>query len=171
MLYYVKAVVGASIVLGCSIGIMLSQDLSWYDIRWMVALIMVGLTLPISLLDISSHLLNLVRLSHSPISYYDDLHLRTPLFINFCFQNTNATKIILWSFASVSCFCLFFLLIVVKTVFFSIAQHNQALQIPVVRLLWMVPIYSLDSFLALRFNVISIYITTAREMYEVGYFY
>eukprot|EP00300_Choanocystis_sp_HF-7_P011672 c17567_g1_i2.p1 GENE.c17567_g1_i2~~c17567_g1_i2.p1 ORF type:complete len:384 (+),score=86.48 c17567_g1_i2:1803-2954(+) len=49
--------------------------------------------------------------------------------------------------------------------------HNEALQIPLIRIIWMVPIYAIDSFLALRFESISMYVTTAREMYEAYVIY
>ena len=50
-------------------------------------------------------------------------------------------------------------------------MHIPLLQVPVVRVLWMVPIYALDSWLALRFSMtkgkdISSYICVARECYE-----
>ena len=49
--------------------------------------------------------------------------------------------------------------------------HMPLLQVPVVRVLWMVPIYAIDSWLALRFSwtkyrSISSYICVARECYE-----
>uniref|UniRef100_A0A0C3SK77 Transmembrane protein 184C n=1 Tax=Guillardia theta (strain CCMP2712) TaxID=905079 RepID=A0A0C3SK77_GUITC len=45
------------------------------------------------------------------------------------------------------------------------------LQVPVIRILWMVPIYTVDSWLALRFSwtelrTLSLYINVARECYE-----
>mmetsp|Transcript_14714 Transcript_14714/g.33786 ORF Transcript_14714/g.33786 Transcript_14714/m.33786 type:complete len:474 (-) Transcript_14714:32-1453(-) len=45
------------------------------------------------------------------------------------------------------------------------------LQVPVIRILWMVPIYAVDSWLALRFSwtdlrTLSLYINVARECYE-----
>lgn len=50
-------------------------------------------------------------------------------------------------------------------------MHIPILQVPVVRVLWMVPIYAVDSWLALRFSWteykdISTYICVARECYE-----
>lgn len=50
-------------------------------------------------------------------------------------------------------------------------MHVPLLQVPVVRVLWMVPIYAFDSWLALRFSMtkgkdISSYICVARECYE-----
>eukprot|EP00051_Salpingoeca_urceolata_P016699 m.223563 g.223563 ORF g.223563 m.223563 type:complete len:495 (+) comp18755_c0_seq8:113-1597(+) len=44
--------------------------------------------------------------------------------------------------------------------------HQPELQILVVRILWMVPIYALDSLLALRFNYMAVYLDSAREVYE-----
>ena len=49
-------------------------------------------------------------------------------------------------------------------------MHTPLLQVPIVRVLWMVPIYSVDSWLALRFSTsrpqVSMYICVARECYE-----
>ena len=49
-------------------------------------------------------------------------------------------------------------------------MHTPLLQVPIVRVLWMVPIYSVDSWLALRFSLsrpqVSMYICVARECYE-----
>uniref|UniRef100_UPI00358F5748 transmembrane protein 184C isoform X2 n=1 Tax=Myxine glutinosa TaxID=7769 RepID=UPI00358F5748 len=45
------------------------------------------------------------------------------------------------------------------------------LQRHIIRILWMVPIYSLDSWLALRFPSVSIYINTCRECYEAFVIY
>jgi len=47
-------------------------------------------------------------------------------------------------------------------------MHSPLLQVPVVRVLWMVPIYAVDSWLALRFSMtkykgVSTYICVARE--------
>ena len=48
-----------------------------------------------------------------------------------------------------------------------LANYNQPhVQIYVVRILWMVPIYSIESWLAMRFHKNAIYIETLRDFYE-----
>ncbi|XP_055012761.1 transmembrane protein 184C-like [Boleophthalmus pectinirostris] len=42
---------------------------------------------------------------------------------------------------------------------------------PIIRILWMVPIYSLDSWLALRYPSLAIYVDTCRECYEAYVIY
>uniref|UniRef100_A0AAZ3QZV6 Transmembrane protein 184C n=1 Tax=Oncorhynchus tshawytscha TaxID=74940 RepID=A0AAZ3QZV6_ONCTS len=45
------------------------------------------------------------------------------------------------------------------------------LQKPIIRILWMVPIYSVDSWIALRYPRIAIYVDTCRECYEAYVIY
>uniref|UniRef100_A0A3Q2D7M1 Transmembrane protein 184C n=1 Tax=Cyprinodon variegatus TaxID=28743 RepID=A0A3Q2D7M1_CYPVA len=45
------------------------------------------------------------------------------------------------------------------------------LQKPIIRILWMVPIYSLDSWIALKYPSIAIYVDTCRECYEAYVIY
>lgn len=48
-----------------------------------------------------------------------------------------------------------------------LANYNQPhVQVYVVRILWMVPIYSIESWLAMRFHDHAIYIETLRDLYE-----
>jgi hypothetical protein len=48
-----------------------------------------------------------------------------------------------------------------------LANYNQPhVQVYVVRILWMVPIYSIESWLAMRFHKQAIYIETLRDLYE-----
>lgn len=48
-----------------------------------------------------------------------------------------------------------------------LANYNQPhVQVYVVRILWMVPIYSIESWLAMRFHENAIYIETLRDLYE-----
>lgn len=48
-----------------------------------------------------------------------------------------------------------------------LANYNQPqIQVYVVRILWMVPIYSIESWLAMRFHKQAIYIETLRDLYE-----
>lgn len=59
---------------------------------------------------------------------------------------------------------------------FDIAQHlrhwyDPPLQRCIVRVLWMVPVYAVDSWLALRFVNVNIYIGAARECYEAYVIY
>lgn len=54
---------------------------------------------------------------------------------------------------------------------YGIFQHlsnyyQPSIQCYVVRILWMVPIYSIESWLSLRFHEFAIYIETARDVYE-----
>lgn len=58
----------------------------------------------------------------------------------------------------------------------DVAQHmrhwyDPPLQKCIVRIIWMVPIYAIDSWLALRFVNINIYIDAARECYEAYVIY
>ena len=42
------------------------------------------------------------------------------------------------------------------------------IQVYIVRILWMVPIYSVESWLAMRFHKQAVFIETARDVYEIG---
>ncbi|KAK9981153.1 hypothetical protein ABG768_000716 [Culter alburnus] len=58
----------------------------------------------------------------------------------------------------------------------GILQHlvhytQPELQKPIIRILWMVPIYSLDSWIALKYPSIAIYVDTCRECYEAYVIY
>ncbi|XP_048861150.1 transmembrane protein 184C [Brienomyrus brachyistius] len=58
----------------------------------------------------------------------------------------------------------------------GILQHlvhytQPELQKPTIRILWMVPIYSLDSWIALKYPSIAIYVDTCRECYEAFVIY
>uniref|UniRef100_H2ZW84 Transmembrane protein 184C n=1 Tax=Latimeria chalumnae TaxID=7897 RepID=H2ZW84_LATCH len=58
----------------------------------------------------------------------------------------------------------------------GILQHlvhytQPELQKPIIRILWMVPIYSLDSWVALKYPGIAIYVDTCRECYEAYVIY
>lgn len=58
----------------------------------------------------------------------------------------------------------------------GILQHlvhytQPELQKPIIRILWMVPIYSLDSWIALKYPNIAIYVDTCRECYEAFVIY
>ncbi|XP_067301496.1 transmembrane protein 184C-like [Pseudorasbora parva] len=58
----------------------------------------------------------------------------------------------------------------------GILQHlvhytQPELQKPIIRILWMVPIYSLDSWIALKYPKIAIYVDTCRECYEAYVIY
>ncbi|XP_052582943.1 transmembrane protein 184C isoform X2 [Peromyscus californicus insignis] len=69
-----------------------------------------------------------------------------------------------------------FLLLTVPVSLWGILQHlvhytQPELQKPIIRILWMVPIYSLDSWLALKFPKIAIYVDTWRECYEAYVIY
>ncbi len=60
--------------------------------------------------------------------------------------------------------------------FWDAAQHlrhwyRPDLQRLVIRVLWMVPIYAVDAFLALRFVKVNIYLDVARECYEAYVIY
>ncbi|XP_028638639.1 transmembrane protein 184C isoform X2 [Grammomys surdaster] len=69
-----------------------------------------------------------------------------------------------------------FLLLTIPMSLWGILQHlvhytQPELQKPIIRILWMVPIYSLDSWLALKFPKIAIYVDTCRECYEAYVIY
>ncbi|XP_076771548.1 transmembrane protein 184C isoform X2 [Arvicanthis niloticus] len=69
-----------------------------------------------------------------------------------------------------------FVLLTIPVSMWGILQHlvhytQPELQKPIVRILWMVPIYSLDSWLALKYPKIAIYVDTCRECYEAYVIY
>ncbi|PKK28854.1 transmembrane protein 184C [Columba livia] len=69
-----------------------------------------------------------------------------------------------------------FLLMTIPISLWGILQHlvhytQPELQKPIIRILWMVPIYSLDSWIALKYPKIAIYVDTCRECYEAYVIY
>lgn len=85
-------------------------------------------------------------------------------------QTDAATYVQAWFIAGV------FVFIAVPISIFDVAQHmrhwyDPPLQKCIVRIIWMVPVYAIDSWLALRFVSISMYIGAARECYEAYVIY
>uniref|UniRef100_A0A673BU55 Transmembrane protein 184C n=1 Tax=Sphaeramia orbicularis TaxID=375764 RepID=A0A673BU55_9TELE len=69
-----------------------------------------------------------------------------------------------------------FVFLTIPVSLWGILQHmvhytQPELQKPIIRILWMVPIYSLDSWLALRYPSLAIYVDTCRECYEAYVIY
>eukprot|EP00039_Didymoeca_costata_P030648 m.30717 g.30717 ORF g.30717 m.30717 type:complete len:391 (-) comp8232_c0_seq1:27-1199(-) len=69
-----------------------------------------------------------------------------------------------------------FVCLTLPTSIWDVAMHiehyrNPKLQRHIIRILWMVPIYSVDSWLALRFPGAAIYLDTMRECYEAYVIY
>ncbi|KAL6118322.1 tmem184c [Pungitius sinensis] len=69
-----------------------------------------------------------------------------------------------------------FVFLTIPISLWGILQHmvhftQPELQRPIIRILWMVPIYSLDSWLALRYPGLAIYVDTCRECYEAYVIY
>uniref|UniRef100_A0A8C5KUH8 Transmembrane protein 184C n=1 Tax=Jaculus jaculus TaxID=51337 RepID=A0A8C5KUH8_JACJA len=69
-----------------------------------------------------------------------------------------------------------FMLLTIPISLWVILQHlvhytQPELQKPIIRILWMVPIYSLDSWVALKYPKIAIYVDTCRECYEAYVIY
>ncbi|XP_078533024.1 transmembrane protein 184C [Lissotriton helveticus] len=69
-----------------------------------------------------------------------------------------------------------FVLMTIPITLWGILQHlvhytQPELQKPIIRILWMVPIYSLDSWIALKYPNIAIYVDTCRECYEAYVIY
>lgn len=69
-----------------------------------------------------------------------------------------------------------FVLLTIPVSMWGILQHlvhytQPELQKPIIRILWMVPIYSLDSWVALKYPKIAIYVDTWRECYEAYVIY
>ncbi|XP_049591486.1 transmembrane protein 184C isoform X2 [Syngnathus scovelli] len=69
-----------------------------------------------------------------------------------------------------------FVFLTIPISLWDILQHlvhytQPELQRPIIRILWMVPIYSLDSWLALRYPGLAIYVDTCRECYEAYVIY
>ena len=69
-----------------------------------------------------------------------------------------------------------FVLLTIPISMWGIIQHlihytEPFLQRHIIRILWMVPIYSIDAWLALRFKEVAIYLDTLRECYEAYVIY
>ncbi|CAL1582145.1 unnamed protein product [Knipowitschia caucasica] len=69
-----------------------------------------------------------------------------------------------------------FVFLTIPISLWGILQHlvhytQPELQKPIIRILWMVPIYSLDSWLGLRYPSLAIYVDTCRECYEAYVIY
>ncbi|KAF5897276.1 transmembrane protein, partial [Clarias magur] len=69
-----------------------------------------------------------------------------------------------------------FVFLTIPISLWGILQHlvhytQPELQKPIIRILWMVPIYSLDSWIALKYPSIAIYVDTCRECYEAYVIY
>ncbi|XP_030631717.1 transmembrane protein 184C-like [Chanos chanos] len=69
-----------------------------------------------------------------------------------------------------------FVFMTIPVSLWDILQHlvhytQPELQKPIIRILWMVPIYSLDSWIALKYPSIAIYVDTCRECYEAYVIY
>ncbi|XP_040274457.1 transmembrane protein 184C [Bufo bufo] len=69
-----------------------------------------------------------------------------------------------------------FVLMTIPISLWGILQHlvhytQPELQKPIIRILWMVPIYSVDSWIALKYPDIAIYVDTCRECYEAYVIY
>eukprot|EP00035_Acanthoeca_spectabilis_P036748 m.41461 g.41461 ORF g.41461 m.41461 type:complete len:467 (-) comp8216_c0_seq1:1159-2559(-) len=69
-----------------------------------------------------------------------------------------------------------FVCLAVPTSIFQVAQHlqnyfNPELQRYIIRCIWMVPIYAVDSFISLRFHEVALYLDIARECYEAYVIY
>ncbi|KAM5194500.1 transmembrane protein 184C isoform 2-T2 [Mantella aurantiaca] len=69
-----------------------------------------------------------------------------------------------------------FVLMTIPISLWGILQHlvhytQPELQKPIIRILWMVPIYSVDSWVALKYPDIAIYVDTCRECYEAYVIY
>ncbi|XP_030047529.1 transmembrane protein 184C [Microcaecilia unicolor] len=69
-----------------------------------------------------------------------------------------------------------FVLMTIPISLWGILQHlvhytQPELQKPIIRILWMVPIYSLDSWISLKYPGIAIYVDTCRECYEAYVIY
>ncbi|XP_053559694.1 transmembrane protein 184C [Bombina bombina] len=69
-----------------------------------------------------------------------------------------------------------FVLMTIPISLWGILQHlvhytQPELQKPIIRILWMVPIYSIDSWVALKYPDIAIYVDTCRECYEAYVIY
>lgn len=69
-----------------------------------------------------------------------------------------------------------FVILALSASIYEVAMHleyynNPRLQIRVVRILWMVPIYAVNSWLSLRFKEARFYIDPIRECYEAFVIY
>ncbi len=81
--------------------------------------------------------------------------------------NATETHVVAWAVAGL------FVCLAVPLTIWDAAQHmrhwhNPLLQPYIVRIMWMVPIYAVDSWLALRFMGIAIYFDTALQLFRVS---
>lgn len=93
-----------------------------------------------------------------------------PLIIWDMYKHDMETHYVAWFVAGV------FVLLAVPITFYEVAQHLEHYHMPrlqryVIRILWMVPIYAVDCWLALRFKEQTIYFDTIRECYEAYVIY
>eukprot|EP00037_Helgoeca_nana_P005894 m.54917 g.54917 ORF g.54917 m.54917 type:complete len:477 (+) comp16829_c0_seq1:53-1483(+) len=86
------------------------------------------------------------------------------------YTNKHAPHVIAWFSAGV------FVSLAVPISIFQVAQHlqnyfNPELQRYIIRCIWMVPVYAIDSWISLRFHAVALYINSARECYEAYVIY
>eukprot|EP00546_Thalassionema_frauenfeldii_P009637 CAMPEP_0178910656 /NCGR_PEP_ID=MMETSP0786-20121207/9218_1 /TAXON_ID=186022 /ORGANISM="Thalassionema frauenfeldii, Strain CCMP 1798" /LENGTH=664 /DNA_ID=CAMNT_0020582931 /DNA_START=125 /DNA_END=2115 /DNA_ORIENTATION=+ len=79
----------------------------------------------------------------------------------------NGTNPHLIAFFSAGAFVLLGFPISIYGIVMHLANYNQPnIQVYIIRILWMVPIYSMESWLCLRYHEYAIYIETLRDFYE-----
>ncbi|XP_062414297.1 transmembrane protein 184C-like isoform X1 [Pungitius pungitius] len=153
--------------------------------RWIRPLVLVLYTLlllallPLCIWELQKDKVRLHRCSH--LRPYLRLHLHLYLHLDhhphlhpfFCAIASSVqvgTRGKAWFIAGV------FVFLTIPISLWGILQHmvhftQPELQRPIIRILWMVPIYSLDSWLALRYPGLAIYVDTCRECYEAYVIY
>lgn len=96
--------------------------------------------------------------------------IAVPVLALYMRQQNYATHAIAWFIAGV------FVLLALPISMFEVQQHLENYTQPrqqkhIIRILFMVPVYAIDSWLALRFKSAAIYIDTVRECYEAYVIY
>ena len=81
------------------------------------------------------------------------------------FHNSYCTNLCVWcTFSS----CIFVCILLALQIYKHLTNfYKPELQRYIIRILWLVPIYAIDSWFSLRFKNIALYLDTARETYEV----
>ena len=92
-------------------------------------------------------------------------------YIHNSFYTVSSSKI-----CTIVCVVGVFVCLAVPMSIWDVAQHlshwyKPGLQRKIIRILWMVPVYALNSWLALRFIGAGLYLDTARECYEAYVIY
>lgn len=100
------------------------------------------------------------------IAYAAAIIIGVPFFVIELLKRGTERHIVAWAVAGV------FVLLTVPISVHTIVQHLMHYHRPdiqkyIVRILWMVPLYAVESYLSLRYKKKAIYIEAIRDLYEV----